>query len=434
MITTERALQSLSDEELLRELTGMLRQSRRTEASLVAHLGEVDARRLYAREACPSMYVYCTRELGLSEPEAYLRITAARASRQFPELLAMLADGRMHLSGIALLAPHLTAENRESVLKRAAGKSKRQIEELVAELSPRPDVRAAIRRLPERTARRRVVAPGVLTAGGSLSLARSVAAPGEEAGTRPADGELRADRVDPIDVQLRPDGVGEADMGPSRTTPSGGPVSKRVRTIEPLAPDRYKVQFTASTALREKLAQLQMLMRSSVPDGDLAAIIEAAVTEKIEQLEARRFGAAKRPRTKAASSVLHPKSRHIPAAVRRAVRARDGDRCCYRDRQGTRCTARHRLEFHHRHPYGFGGSHSVENLCLMCRTHNRYIAEIDYGPTSDEAGRSAGRGTSTGPGPEASRRPQEPATRKKPPLQPGRTRTDVAHAGRSASV
>ena len=131
-------------------------------------------------------------------------------------------------------------------------------------------------------------------------------------------------------------------MGPSRTTPSGGPVSKSVRTIEPLAPDRFKVQFTASTALREKLAQLQMLMRSSVPDGDLAAIIEAAVTEKIERLEARRFGAAKRPRTKAAaSSVLHPKSRHIPAAVRRAVRARDGDRCCYLQPGRTRTDVAH---------------------------------------------------------------------------------------------
>ena len=30
-------------------------------------------------------------------------------------------------------------------------------------------------------------------------------------------------------------------------------------------------------------------MRPSVPDEDLAAIIEAAVTEKLERLEARRF-------------------------------------------------------------------------------------------------------------------------------------------------
>jgi len=53
-------------------------------------------------------------------------------------LLTMLAEGRLHLSGIAKLAPLLTAANREELLARAAGKSKRGIEELVAELSQGP--------------------------------------------------------------------------------------------------------------------------------------------------------------------------------------------------------------------------------------------------------------------------------------------------------
>jgi len=63
-------------------------------------------------------------------------------------LLEMLADGRLHLSGIAKLAPHLKEDNRESLLARAAHMSKRRIEELIAELSPKPDVPAAIRKLP----------------------------------------------------------------------------------------------------------------------------------------------------------------------------------------------------------------------------------------------------------------------------------------------
>ena len=37
-------------------------------------------------------------------------------------------------------------------------------------------------------------------------------------------------------------------------------------------------------------------MRSSVPDGDLGAIIEQAVTEKLERLESRRFGRTSTPR------------------------------------------------------------------------------------------------------------------------------------------
>ena len=114
-----RSLEQLTDGELLLRLADILRQSRRSEADLVAHIGEVDARRLYAREASPSMFAYCTERLHLSEAEAYLRIAAARASRQHPILLAMLADGRLHLTAIAKLAPHLTPDNRDAVLERA---------------------------------------------------------------------------------------------------------------------------------------------------------------------------------------------------------------------------------------------------------------------------------------------------------------------------
>jgi hypothetical protein len=141
-------LQSLSDDELLLRLSELMRESRRVDAELVAHIGEVDDRRLFAREACSSMFVYCIEVLHLSEPEAYLRIGVARAARRHPVLLVMLGDGRLHLSGIAVLAPHLTNENCERVLTRAAHKSKRQIEELVAELAPKPDVPVTIRKLP----------------------------------------------------------------------------------------------------------------------------------------------------------------------------------------------------------------------------------------------------------------------------------------------
>jgi hypothetical protein len=142
------ALHSVPDDELLRRLGELVSQSRRVEADLVWHVGEVDDRRLYAREAFPSMFAYCTGALHLSEAEAYLRITVARAARKHGVLLEMLRDGRLHLRGIVLLAPLLTQENRDSLLRRATHLSKREIEGLVAQLSPRPDVASGIRRLP----------------------------------------------------------------------------------------------------------------------------------------------------------------------------------------------------------------------------------------------------------------------------------------------
>ena len=139
----------ITDEALLRRLSELVQQSRRVEVELVAHIGEVEYRRLFVRYAS-SMYVYCTEVLHLSEHEAYLRIGVARAARKHPILLEMLGDGRLFLSGIARLAPLLTEANRESVLARAAGMSKREIEEFVAELSLKDDVPTTIRKLPER--------------------------------------------------------------------------------------------------------------------------------------------------------------------------------------------------------------------------------------------------------------------------------------------
>jgi hypothetical protein len=96
------------------------------------------------------MFKYATEVLYLSEAEAYVRIEAARASRKHPTLLDMLGDGRLHLSGIAVLAPILTEANREMVLARATHKTKARIKELVADLVPKPDVPSSIRKLPKR--------------------------------------------------------------------------------------------------------------------------------------------------------------------------------------------------------------------------------------------------------------------------------------------
>src|SRR5947208_16986201 len=98
--------------------------------------------------ACPSMFAFCVLKLGFSEDAPYNRLGVARAARQLPAILDALRSGDVHLSGLRVLVPHLTAENHRQVLARAAGKSKREIEELVAALAPRPPVPDATRKLP----------------------------------------------------------------------------------------------------------------------------------------------------------------------------------------------------------------------------------------------------------------------------------------------
>jgi hypothetical protein len=357
-------LKSVSDDRLLRGLFEILKQTRHDEAELVAHISEVDARKLYAREAAPSMFAYCTEVLHLSEAEAYLRIAAARASRRHPVLLDMLAEGRLHVSGIERLAPHLTEENRDALLRRAVHKTKRQIEELVAELAPRPAAPARMRKLPPRRA---TDVAGASAGGPELrpdGVTPLVPGPVGAGPTGPApDGATRTDAGAP------PNGVGTAALS--------GP--RPVRAPEAIAQDRFRLQFDLDAEFRDKLERLQALMRHKVPDGDLAEIIEVAVTKELKRLEAKRFAKTNKPRKRLAQTDTRPRSRYIPAAVRRFVERRDGGRCTYRDRHGRRCTKRHDLEFHHWEPYGRGGPHDPERISLMCKVHNALLAEQDYG-------------------------------------------------------
>jgi hypothetical protein len=333
----ELSLDKISDDDLLSRLGSLLRSSRGAEADLVAQIAEVDARQLYLREACPSMHVYCTTVLHLSDPEAYLRITVGRAARTYPVILEMLSDGRLHLSAISRLSPYLTAENHAEVLARAVHKSRREVEDLVAELAPRPDVATVVRKLPTK-----------------MQAAALGLDPRETIPVASDSGpELRPDRV----------ASSVASSPPAR--------------VEVLAPARYKVQFTANLAFRDKLERLQALMRSKFPDGDLAKILEEAVTEKLARVEARRFAKTPRPRQKTI-----PKddgSRRVPAALKRAVNLRDEGQCRFVDDLGRRCPERHRLEYHHRDPYGLGGERTLANVCLMCDRHNQYLADRDYG-------------------------------------------------------
>jgi hypothetical protein len=207
-------------------------------------------------------------------------------------------------------------------------------------------------------------------------------------------------------------------------------VSPRTAPIEPLSAGRYKVTFTAGAELKTKIELARDLLRHAVPSGDYAAIVGRALDLLIDDVKKRRFGSnAKKaqPRRQAAPS-LRPSTRsahcelernerpeklqltpshrpstrsahcelernespeHLePAAssprqparsARREVLERDGLRCSWRNEHGTRCEARAWLEHDHRHPLGKGGSSDPQNLRLLCRNHNRYAAEHEYG-------------------------------------------------------
>src|SRR5436309_1487296 len=137
----------LSDDDLLARVEPLARCEREATVSLVAHLAELDVRRLYLGAGFSSLFTYCCEVLHLSEPAAYNRIEVARTAQRFPSVLPMLAEGLLSLATVRLLGVHLTAENQQALLAQAAGKSKRAVEEMLVRYFPRTEVPSSIRKL-----------------------------------------------------------------------------------------------------------------------------------------------------------------------------------------------------------------------------------------------------------------------------------------------
>jgi hypothetical protein len=340
------AVSGLSDDLLLQRLTELLATSNHNTALLLQHLAEVDTRRLYLREGCSSLFRYCVEVLHMPENAAYRRITAARFGRRFPVIVDRIAAGELHLGGIALLAPHLTGENHVELLAAAKHRTMEEIRRLIADRAPKPDVAPRVRALPSPQ-------PGAL-----LLAAASAPAPPNHTGSTPASSL-----------------VGKID--PTVTAPAIA-AAPRPAVLVPIAPRRYQVTFTASAEVHDKLRRAQALLRHQIPDGDLNVVLDRALTALLASLESSRFAATAAPRPSAPEPNATG-SRHIPAAVKRAVVARDGEQCAFVSPRGTRCTERGFLEFHHIVPFARRGRATVANISLRCRAHNQYEAVLDFG-------------------------------------------------------
>ena len=134
----------LTDGELPSATRRLVGRSNQLLAALLGHLSEVEARGIHRTRACASLYTYCIYELRFSEDEAFRRVAASRLIRRFPALLDAVASGELHLTGLLMLGPHLTAENLPEVLALSKHRTKKEIARLVRRLDPLPDVPARI--------------------------------------------------------------------------------------------------------------------------------------------------------------------------------------------------------------------------------------------------------------------------------------------------
>jgi hypothetical protein len=303
-------LVGLGNSELLAGLSDLVRRSNELTGDVLAHLAELEERKLHRELGFTSTFVYCVDALGMSEGAAGRRVTGARVCRRFPEAFALVARGELHLSASCELGPYLNPENASESFDACRGKTRRQVEHLLAARFPRPDVREQIRRLPVRAGM-----PGVVSADQMTSSQAQPPEPGEirkAAGAQPEVTDQRrvAAGAEMTEMAGIPAGHGRGTGGPPASS------GARRRELEALSADRFGVHFTADVELRDLIERARALASYRLPKGDLASLMKLALTAFVQQEEKRRFAVGSKPRKSVANVHSCPR---MDGAARRGL-------------------------------------------------------------------------------------------------------------------
>ena len=322
-------LEDLSTEELDHSVAKLVRAEKRNVALVIAHIAEMSRRKGHLERGYKSLFDYCVRRLQLSEGSVARRIQVANVSRRFPELLIALVENRMSLTVAGLLAPHLQEENVERLLSDCAGMTKRETDEYLVALRPKPVFAPSIRKTP--------------------TLSPPAPLPVPKAWPTP--------RVSPT-------------------------------ILEPAKPDVFNFRFAADRKFKDKFKdkfeRLAEVLGVENPLQHMAEIMDRAMDialdkKDLKRKRARRLLRKSRGGDKPCPGKVSARSRYIPTHIRELVHARAGYRCEFRGRDGTRCRARTGLEIEHLRAFARRGSHDERNLRLHCGPHNRLTAERTFG-------------------------------------------------------
>ncbi|MDD5657925.1 MAG: HNH endonuclease signature motif containing protein [Elusimicrobia bacterium] len=338
-------LSRLSDEALLGKVEALAETERFSLIDLLLHLGELDLRCACQNRGYASVFAYLTRRLGYAESDAIRRVRTARAVRKYPSILRMLARGELHLVSVAMLEPLLTSENHERLLRLASRRSTREVERLVADLSP-------------------------------------------------ASMEPR-DRIRPLSALPSPPPLAFAQRRVVFTFAA----SEQVRHWFDEARDLLRHRFPMGRmeeVIGEALRRLAAQARPAKPSPRAPADPDAAASDEGRSPPSRRRSEGKAPpgpkpappaaRGNKKPAAASARGRYIPKWVKDEFWRRDAGRCAYAGPDGTRCGETAWLEWDHIIPWALGGpSHDPANIRLLCRAHNQTLARRSFGEAKPSA-------------------------------------------------
>lgn len=331
-------LRRLADYELEQSLRALLARSAVTDSEIVLHLAEIERRRLHLRAGFPSLFQYCVGSLSLSESEAYYRIGAARVAAAFPLAFQLLRERKVHLCALTMLRPFLTVDNYQELLEESQGKSKRQLQELLAKRFPAC----------------------------AADLQRGAAGQVEPIAEDRFRFEVSLSREAKEKLELARDLI-------SHSNPTGDWAIVIERAVDALIEKAKKRRFALASSHDPEHAHPS----KDAPKPDASSAVPASKHGEPTSTSTH----AATPVTPTTGPSVHeaPQRQRVPNQVRREVALRDDLRCSFRSESGRRCNARAFLQLDHAHPVARGGPNTKENLRVYCAAHNQLMAEAEFG-------------------------------------------------------
>ena len=129
-----------------------------------------------------------------------------------------------------------------------------------------------------------------------------------------------------------------------------------------------ELSYLISIQASEKCIKLLNQVKVLVGPKSTSEIFEKVLEDFIKRSELKRKG-----------TFGNKKKRHVTKTLRHAVSQRDNHQCTFMSKNGDRCTETHSLQVDHIKPFAIGGETEIDNLRLLCPTHNRFYAEQQFG-------------------------------------------------------
>jgi 5-methylcytosine-specific restriction endonuclease McrA len=336
---------------------------RASDAVLLAYVAEIDSSKLFLDAGYPSMHAFCVGEFDATHDEAKNRIRAARTALKFPAMFPMLSDGRLQLSAVLALAPHVHPGNVDELLAAVANKNKMDVQRLLAARFPRTELMSW-------TMGPSISGPADTTPIPAASTKPAVSA-SPDATTTEQKPETAGVPERPLMATQSPASEAQPFQAPSRMNPAAPPTTR----VTPIAANAHGVQFMMDDEARDDLEYLRAALGHEAPTD--AHVFARALKALRREVDRRRSAATERPQRPRRHASANP--RHVPNHVRRAVWKRDQSQCSFVSGEGRRCNARSGLELDHIVPVARGGKSTVDNLRLLCRAHNQHAADREFG-------------------------------------------------------